>query len=45
MGKKHQHSQTHPFIVGDGQNRVLADDVFGVITLNVPSAGSSGWRV
>ena len=37
MGKKHQHPQTHPFIVGDGWNRVLADDIFGVITLNVPS--------
>ena len=40
--KKHWYPQTHPFIVGDGQNRILADDVCGVITPNAPPAKSLG---
>ena len=45
MGKKHRHPQTHPFIVGDGRNRAPADDIFGVIIPNAPSARSSGWCI
>ena len=41
-GKKHWYPRTHPFIVGDGQNRVPADDICSVITPNVPPARSSG---
>ena len=40
--KKHRYSQMHPFIVGDGWNRVPADDICGVITPNAPSDGSLG---
>ena len=43
--KKHRSPQMYLFIVGDGQNRVPADDVCGVITLHVPSARSSGSHV
>ena len=31
-----------PFIIGDGQNRILDDDVCGVITLNALPARSLG---
>ena len=41
-GKKHRYPQIHPFIVGDSQKRIPADDICGVVTPNVPPAGSSG---
>ena len=44
-GGKCWHPQMHPFIVGDCWNRIPADDVFGVITPNAPSARSSGWCI
>ena len=34
MGKRHQYLQTCPFIVGDGWNRILTDNVLGVVTSN-----------
>ena len=31
-----------PFYSGNGQKGILANDIFGVVTLNAPSTGSLG---